>query len=283
MVKFFNDIKMFLNTISIQHYELDESFVFATKRIIIFPIPLSNPFLQIPIEVQKLGYDIIFLYQDRWMLNRDVLCQRIKSRLGIFNSVFARKCKVIVPEIKKIVEFLNLNHPYGYVKGKYNYALEFNGQIVAVATFSESRPLPRRIDDPYLDVPKEHHSKFNIQFVDSYEWMRYATLPNIRVQGGMGKLISFFIKEIEQLKPKSFIEVMSYSDNEWSTGDGYLKLGFKYCSYREPIDYYVDKINYHRLSLTQLRRVKNLNANDYIKIKNRGSNKFLYHKKGCLD
>ena len=81
------------------------------------------------------------------------------------------------------------------------------GALVAVAMFSAPRPMER-----------------GSKVVQSYEWVRYASIGNYRVVGGMGKLMSFFIGK---LSPD---EIMSYADKDWSDGDVYKKLGFVYQS-----------------------------------------------------
>ncbi len=56
--------------------------------------------------------------------------------------------------------------------------------------------------------------------VRSCEWIRYASLDGIGVDGGMGKLLKAFVEEV---RPD---DVMSYADASWSDGDVYRKLGF---------------------------------------------------------
>ncbi len=56
--------------------------------------------------------------------------------------------------------------------------------------------------------------------VRSYEWVRYCSLPDVRVVGGMGKILEEFIS---QVRPD---DIMTYSDPRWSDGDAYKALGF---------------------------------------------------------
>lgn len=57
--------------------------------------------------------------------------------------------------------------------------------------------------------------------IRSYEWVRYASLEGLGVDGGMGKLLKAFINEVHP------DDVMSYADASWSDGDVYRKLGFE--------------------------------------------------------
>ena len=56
--------------------------------------------------------------------------------------------------------------------------------------------------------------------VRSCEWIRYASLEGVGVDGGMGKLLKAFIDDV---RPD---DVMSYADASWSVGGVYRKLGF---------------------------------------------------------
>ena len=56
--------------------------------------------------------------------------------------------------------------------------------------------------------------------IRSCEWIRYASLEGVGVDGGMGKLLKAFIEDV---KPD---DVMSYADASWSDGGVYRKLGF---------------------------------------------------------
>lgn len=225
--------------------------------------------------------DILYLYEDRWNFCRDEIKKRILARLGNFNSIFARKCKLVAnrgrlaPSQTKerentdrlIKEFIEKYHSYGYAKSKYRYALIYNGEIVAAAAFSAPRPIPR--------IVGTNKGESSVVY-DSYEWVRYVSLPDSRVIGGMGKLLGAFVNDVRELGNP--VEIMSYSDNEWSNGDVYIKLGFEEVEGREPITYYVNKGNFERLShrklMLEIEGKEDSEENYYI-IKNRGSRKFL--------
>ena len=264
--------------------------------------------------------DFLYLYEDRWFYSQEIVKKRILARLGRFRSLFARKCIVVAVDggicretnggnvyngvsDGDIKEFIGRFHSYGYAKCKYRYALVYGGEIVAAASFSASRPMPREV---------MVNSCAETRIYDSYEWVRYVSLPDVRVVGGMGRLLKAFLKDIDSRR-KSFrtpvleyeeislnpIEVMSYSDEEWSAGEVYRSLGFVEVARREPVLYYVDKMSYERLSYRKLMmRMKQeqssfsadaqvveecegfenlLQSGDcrYYTIKNKGSRKFL--------
>lgn len=227
--------------------------------------------------------DKVYLYEDRWWSTREMVQERILARLERFRSIFARKCKVISGRgnqavAEQVREFLHKHHSYSSAKCRYRYALEYEGEIVAVATFSEGRPMVRKIGSLLQNVPKEEQENAEILIFDSYEWVRYASLPGVRVVGGMGRLLNAFIEErYTRIEPGTPLEVMTYSDSEWGNGQVYEKLGFKYAGERPPVEYFVNRKTYIRYSqrLYEKELLAGAQPEDFYTIRNLGSKKFL--------
>ena len=130
-------------------------------------------------------------------------------------TVYARNCEVRRIDKAQAADFIGRFHRMGYTTGRYHYALFVKrrtgaseagldaGTMVAAASFSQARK--------WLKNGRE---------VRSYEWVRYCSLPDLRVVGGMGKILEEFITCV---RPD---DVMTYSDPRWSDGDAYKALGF---------------------------------------------------------
>lgn len=138
------------------------------------------------------------------MLNDPIITNR---------TIFARNCTVRKISRDLADKFLDVNHIYGSASSRYCYglfvkratgaaekksapdsrhenaAIEDNtprgqydslgtGELVAVACFSNARRWEK-----------------NGRSVCSYEWVRYASVKDSRVVGGMGKLLSAFIDD----------------------------------------------------------------------------------------
>jgi len=189
------------------------------------------------------GIETIFILQDRFVLHPDAMTKRILSHLGKFHSIFARNCEVRRIDKVTAMEFLEDNHSYGDAACKYRYGLyvyrysgkenkkDYEGEhpypietLVAVAEFSNAR--------------KWKKGDKNIL---SYEWIRYASVPGVRVVGGMGKMLSTFIEEV------SPDDLMSYADLEWSDGRAYRELGFEEDGLKDPVDFWIDPLFYTRI------------------------------------
>ena len=219
------------------------------------------------------SYETFFLYEDRWRSSRTVTSQRMLSRLGVFRRVHARLCKVVSiknckdfgfsPDLfrSKAKKFLDAFHTYGYLKGQEDYLLMYKEDIIAAAQFMKT----------YL--PAEKDTKNNL----AYEWTRYASLPDVRIAGGMGKVLKQILSDISQ-KDTSSIEIMSYSDNERSSGDAYRKLGFKLAGNTPPVTYRIDPNTWKRINTRQWATMKprltDKEIATYITIQNQGSRKW---------
>lgn len=139
-----------------------------------------------------------------------------------FTSIFARNCIVKRIPADQARAFLQANHRFGYSRCKYCYGLFIDrmgggkldgcgsddfpiGRMVAVSCFSNARKW----------------IKGDVQ-IRSYEWVRYASLPQIRVQGGMSKLLKRFIEEVEPDDIMTYAPIVNGDE-----GQAYALLGFQ--------------------------------------------------------
>jgi hypothetical protein len=205
------------------------------------------------------GYPLI-ISEDRWRVQKDMMQKRLLSHLEIFFPIYARNCEVRRIEKAEAAEFLTASHSYGDAACRYRYGLYLKrhtghaaeednasghapGTLVAVATFSNARK--------WIKGGKA---------IRSHEWTRYASLPEVRVNGGMGKLLKAFIKDI---LPD---DIMSYADLEWSEGKVYEHLGFTFEEIKDPVTFIIDD-EYRRSPLRQAmtgkRIFRNLGSRKY--------------------
>lgn len=218
----------------------------------------------------------LIITRDRWERQNDMMKKRLLAHLELFLPIYARNCEVRKIDKATAREFLEKNHSYGYAACRYCYGLFFKrhtgyiaqtmkesllaedpsegtdlqedmtGALVAVATFSNARKWVK-----------------GDRAIRSYEWTRYASLPEVRLSGGMGRLMKTFIKEV---CPD---DLMSYADLEWSKGDVYRRLGFELEGRKEPVMFTVNG-EWRRFPLRQgtteeegMRFFRNFGSNKY--------------------
>ncbi len=109
----------------------------------------------------------------------------------------------------------------------------------------------------------------------AWEWTRYASLPDVRIAGGMGKVFRHFLSHTGGVS-----EVMSYSDNEWGNGEVYSRLGFRPAGCLPPVDYHIDPVTFKRINPRQWEvlttKITPKESERYIKTQNRGSRKWIF-------
>lgn len=171
----------------------------------------------------------VIISEDLWRRRQSMMECRLLAHLGRFRSVFARNTEVhrITKPISS--EFLDRHHTYGDAAARYRYGIfTKNGEMVAVGSFSSGRTW-----------------KKGDTAIRSFEWVRYASLPDVRVVGGMGKMLSSFISEVHP------DDIMSYADMEWTDGQVYEKLGFREDGRFAPIPFAINADSWERTALSR--------------------------------
>lgn len=248
LLKFLDNDELYLNLLSITIH------------------PDSAETLRLQQEYSASGKQLIQLWEDIWADKPKQILSRISALMGKNQRIHGRKTSVVNITQPQADAFLKENHLQGSAKARHRYALVFDGQFVAAATFSGKRRMTRRHED-YTSV----------------ELIRFATADGFTVQGGLSKLIKHFIKTI---LPS---DVMTYADLDWSYGKGYTKLGFELVGQIPPAEIWLDTVNNiryfpHRLpeeisnviaELTAAEKVTYLKSLNYSRVFNMGNLKYI--------
>ncbi len=201
-----------------------------TKRI-----DKPNLFQEHFMDASRQQCRLLNIWEDRWILKRNLVESSIRNYLGINQKISARTCTVEKLDKQQTDLFFNQNHIQGATGYAYKTGLFHKNKLVAAIAFSKSRIM--------LDGPNLYRS---------YELVRFSNLLNYTVVGGLGKLLKHFLDQ------KHAKHIMTYIDLDYGTGDGFIKLGFKKSSYTDPILFRISKENQQRTYL------KNAKLNDEI-------------------
>lgn len=186
------------------------------------------------IECEKKGITLFTIFGNSWRDKKNIWKKKIISKIGKSEKIYARNTKIVKLSPKETKTFLNENHVQGYCVSQICYGLSDGLELVAVMTFSKNRS----------GVGKKRSD-------DTYELVRYASSKT--VVGGASKLLKYFIKEHN---PQTII---SYSDNQYSVGNLYKKLGFILEKENKVGYWYYDPIQkkyFHRYKFAKHRLVK---------------------------
>lgn len=153
------------------------------------------------LEFRSQNIRLIQVFEDEWINNPHIVKSRIANILGKTpRKIPARKCQVREISSKQASAFCNSNHILGSGRSNIRLGLYHDQDLVAVMTFSKNN-LSRKIL--------------------CWELNRYSSLIDVAVIGGASKLFQAFLRLCYPDK------VVSFSDNRWSDGALYQRLGFQ--------------------------------------------------------
>jgi len=177
------------------------------------------------IEANKSGYNLIQIFEDEWILNKDIVKHKLLHIIGQSNGkkIGARKCVIREILTKEKNDFLDLYHIQGHDTASIKFGAFYNDVLVGVMTF---KPIT----------------------TTEFELNRFATNYNYVISGLAGKILQHFIK---LYNPK---KIISFADRRWTImkeNNLYTKLNFTLVSITKPeYTYYNNKIHrvkrYHK-------------------------------------
>lgn len=162
------------------------------------------------VRMRDLGVRVIHIYEDEWMLKKDIVKRSLLASIGILPSVYARDTSLVTLSNEQANVFYSDNHIQGGRKNQVSFGLEYRGVLVAAMSFDMLRSVRKNTD-------KRH-----------WELTRYAS--SLRVVGGASKLLKAFtaLGLADRLT--------SYSDSRIFSGGMYEALGFT-LTHETPPDY----------------------------------------------
>jgi len=162
-------------------------------------------------ECAEQGIKLYTIFEDEWNFARDKVIR------FIFNNHFPDSCEIYrasktqFTEVDKNVarDFINAHHIQGGINLniKKAYGLYKDNELLSVMSFAP------------------HHRRHNVVTMN-----RFCTKDKVRIHGGASKLI----KNASQLIGQ---DIVTWSDNRWSTGNAYLNSGWEKDGI-VPVDYY---------------------------------------------
>ena len=170
--------------------------------------------------VLESGVRLIHIFEDEWDNKREIVESKIKHILG-FNSgprVYARNCIIKEVGSKEKNVFLESNHIQGLDNSTVKLGLYKDNELMSVMTFGKRRGA----------LGSKNNSN------DDYELIRFASLKDVIVIGGFGKLLKHFMRNY------TYSTIRTYADLRWSSMDDnvYKTAGFKKLHISDPNYWY---------------------------------------------
>ena len=177
---------------------------------------------------------VIHIEEDIWYRKNDIVKQRLYLQVhGPRRRIFARS--TVVQKIPQNVgkEFLQLHHLWGatqsrqYIYGLYCKRLQ---DLVAVASFSKPRAVERSVNNG------ESYQPFR-----STELLRFCTLPDTSVVGGVSKLMKAMTRDYD------VDDIVTVIDRDWGDGSqNWHSIGFDTVQVLDPLIMTVDAVGRRR-------------------------------------
>lgn len=203
---------------------------------------------------EKLGIQLIHVFEDEWTYRKDVVFSRIKNLLNLSSTrIYARLCEVRELSGKETMSFIDDNHLQGNIPASKRIGLFYKDELVSVMTFGALR---RALGS----TPKD----------GVYEMYRFCNKLNYSIVGGASKLLKHFIRT------QNPVEIISYADRRWSVGKLYTNLGFTFIKKTQPNYWYVvgDRRE-HRFNYTKKKlKLNNIDEFDLNMIFDSGNLRF---------
>jgi len=159
------------------------------------------------------GIKLIQVFEHEWQQRQEQVKSRFRSIFGLNeHKVGARKCKIVQVDKKTTTDIVENTHIQGSAHFDTAFGLEYDNQIVAVATFVK-------------------HHRNSSQIVLN----RFCCLDGYTIQGGLARLSKYASNHFKQ-------DIISWCDLRWSDGNGYVKAGWVEDAILKP-DYFYFKNN----------------------------------------
>lgn len=150
-------------------------------------------------DCEKRNITLLHVFEHEWSDNvkREIWKSVITGHLGQHtDKIHARKTQIVQVPREQADQFCEYNHLQGACRHTIAYGLIYEGELVCVATFGPAR----------FNKDKE-----------TWELIRFCSLLNTRVPGGMSKLLKYFAKTHQR-------PLLSYANRRWSSGGAYETL-----------------------------------------------------------
>lgn len=214
----------------------------------------KNYHLNKTLQMNSKGYKLLHIFEDEWLNKQDIVKSMISSRLGVNNSLYARKCDIRLVGSKESFKFLEDNHLQGGVSSSIRLGLYYNEELVSLMTFGKLR----------VTTGNKHKE-------GEYELYRYCNKKFTNVVGGASRLLKYFK---DSYSPE---RILTYANTRYSDGLLYETLGFEFVDRTEPGYFYVkNNTRYHRYNFRKDKLVKegfDSNKTEYQIMLERGYNK----------
>jgi len=178
-------------------------------------------------QCNKLGIELIQIFEDEWEYKRDIMKNIINNKLEINNRINSNDCLLCEIDIESSNKFIQENYIFSTFNDNVRFGLIHNNELVSVMLFKKN--------------------------YDNSELLCFCEKLNTHIVGGSEKILKHFI---HLYKPKI---ITTFVDRRFSQGSIYESLGFLFIENTEP--------NYYYFAPNELIRQASINFSKEILVK----------------
>lgn len=188
-------------------------------------------------EALKSGIKLLQFWDFEVIHKKELVFGMIKNQLGYSKKIGARKTKIKENKAKDVRKFFEENHLAGFANGSSYIGLYIGDELLSCLILGNSR------------------SSKEIEII------RFATKIGYNVVGGFSKIVNYILKN------KNIESLISFADKRISTGELYIKSGWREVSNTSPCYWYFKdkKELYHRSNFMKSKLSKKLKSFDESK------------------
>lgn len=173
----------------------------------------------------KKSIKLIHIWEDDFVLKKDIIYSRINNLLGLNNNkIYARKCDIRIVDNKESKKFIDENHLQGNINSNIKIGLYYENQLISIISFGKLR---RSLGSKSID--------------GEFELYRFCSKLNYNVIGGFQRLLKYFEDNYNPSK------IITYANRDWSSETNiYLSSGFTSDGCTSPNFWYFNNENIRR-------------------------------------
>lgn len=168
---------------------------------------------------EKESFTLITIFEDEWISKNDIVRSRLRNIFNISEGVrvlYARKLNIKEISTVEARKFCEENHLQGYANSKVKLGAFDKDELVSIMTFS---------------TPSLFKGQRAV-VAGVWELSRFCSKLNYNIVGIASRFLSYFKNNYE------WYQIFSYADRRWSTGNLYIRIGFKFSHYTMPSYWY---------------------------------------------
>jgi cellobiose phosphorylase len=171
---------------------------------------------------------VIMVSEDMWKRSPTIILNKILFCPYTTQTIEANLTKIIRLQKEESDKFLNRYHHMGATNDHFKYGIVYKTMLIGVFILSKARTMKYEIEEPFRSI----------------ELVRYCTLPQIRIQGGLSKIIK------NTLLVHQVSHIITHIDPMLDTGYSYYACGFSYKKHTHPNIFLIDTNNNRRKKIS---------------------------------